>query len=201
MDRHDFDRDGQVDLMFTTIEVKFLRNNLYRKFQGFMGGSVNLYAEFFRMERGRYAARPNATRRIGLQHPGQHRGPGWVPLDLALRGGRHEDRITRERHRNSFNRPILLGDVTGDGRSDLLLGLDKRSIPGLRHHPDDLFRVYVGVPGPDLFSPQYEDVVVPVPTDDEYARLADLDKDGRQDILLHYPSTTDPSRLTILISR
>ena len=28
MDRHDFDRDGQVDLMFTTIEVGFLKNNL-----------------------------------------------------------------------------------------------------------------------------------------------------------------------------
>jgi len=38
MNRHDFDRDGQVDLMFTTIEVRFQRNNLYTRFRGGMGG-------------------------------------------------------------------------------------------------------------------------------------------------------------------
>ena len=86
MDRHDFDRDGQVDMMFKSIEVGFLKNNLYRRFRGFMGGEIKLDLEFYRMEGGLYADKPNATRRINLQYPGAHRGPGWVPLDLAARG-------------------------------------------------------------------------------------------------------------------
>ena len=34
MDRHDFDGDGQVDLMFTTIEVRFLESSLWKRIKG-----------------------------------------------------------------------------------------------------------------------------------------------------------------------
>ena len=211
MERHDFDRDGQVDLMFTTIEVKFLKSNLYTRFKGFMGGEIHLYLKFYRMEGGLYADRPNATRRINLQYPGAHRGPGWVPLDLALRGGKHESRNTQEEYLGAFNSILLIGDVTGDDRADLLVGWDRRSLPGLEFHPADLFKVYIGVPGPDLFSTQPMDVAVPMPDHGEYAWLVDLNKDGKQDILLHHPSccrgdihreaTTEPPRVTMLIAR
>ena len=211
MDRHDFDRDGQVDMMFTTIKVGFLKNNLYTRFRGSMGGEIKLDLEFYRMEGGLYPDQPNATHRINLQYPGAHRGPGWVPLELALRGGKHESRNTQEGYLRAFNSPLLIGDVTGDGRSDLLLAFDRRSLPGLRFHPDDLFKVYVGVPGPDLFSRLPEDVAVPMPDHGEYAWLVDLNKDGKQDILLHHPSccrgdmhreaTTEPPRVTMLIAR
>ena len=46
-----------------------------------------------------------------------------------------------------------------------------------------------------------QDVPVVVPNDEEYAWLVDLNKDGKQDILMHHPSTAEPHRVTILISR
>jgi hypothetical protein len=176
-----------------------------------MGGEIYLDLEFYRMEGGLYADKPNATHRIKLQFPGAHRGPGWVPLDIALRGGKHESRNTQKSYLRAFNSTLLIGDVTGDGRSDLLIGYDRRSLPGLRFQPDDLFKVYVGVPGPDVFSRRPEDVVVAMPNDGETAWLVDLNKDGKQDILLHYPdccrgdmhreATTEPDRVTMLIAR
>ena len=159
------------------------------------------------MEGGLYADTPNATHRINLQYPGAHRGPGWVPLDLALRGGKH----TQEGYLRAFNSILLIGDVTGDSRLDLLVGSDRRSLPGLEFHPVDLFKVYIGVPGPDLFSRLPKDVAVPMPDHGEYAWLVDLNKDGKQDILLHHPSccrgdmhreaTIEPPRVTMLIAR
>ena len=38
MDRHDFDGDGRVGLMFTTIETRFLESSLWKRIKGFMGG-------------------------------------------------------------------------------------------------------------------------------------------------------------------
>ncbi len=72
-------------------------------------------------------------------------------------------------------------------------------------------KVFVGVPGPGLFSEQPEDVVVPMRDHGEYVWLVDLNQDGKQDILLHHPSrcrgdihreaTTEPPRVTMLIAR
>ncbi len=125
MDRYDFDRDGQADLMFTTIEIKYLESSLWKRFKGFMGDDIWLDLEFYRMERGRYPDKPNATRRIALDGVPSHREPGWVPLDIVLRGATHERRKTQKSWPRAFNTTLLLGDATGDGLSDLLIG----------HHP------------------------------------------------------------------
>ncbi len=202
MDRHDFDRDGHVDLMVTTIETKFLEGSLWKKIKGLMGDDVWLDLEFYRNEGGVYPDTPNAVRKIALDGAPSHREPGWVPLDIVLQGGKHERRSTLENHVRAFNRTLLVGDVTGDGLSDLLI----ESTPHELH-------VYAGVAGPDLFTEEPQRIAIAVPNDEEYTWLFDLNKDGKQDLLLmHHPFTerdghgaptqqpgTEPHRVAVLI--
>ena len=203
MARHDFDGDGQVDLMLTTIQLGFLEGSLWKSLKGFMGDGIWLDLEFYRNEGGRYPDGPNAIRGLGLIGASDHRSPGWVPLDLVLRGGTHESRRTQRGWSRAFNKNLLIGDVTGDGRSDLLI---EETFRGL----DASF----GVPGPDLFARRPQVVAVVVPNDVEYTWLVDLNKDGKQDILMHDPFTlrdvhgtpklppgTEPHRVTMLIAR
>ena len=190
MDRHDFDRDGHVDLMFTTIDVAYLESSPWKRIKGFMGDDIWLDLEFYPLEGGRYPESPDATRRMQLDGHPSVREPGWVPLDIVLRGGAHQERKTQKRHLRAFNTTLLIGDVTGDGRSDLLIEETHRQL-----------LVFVGVPGPDLFARQPQRVAVAIPNDEEYTWLVDLNEDGKQDILMHHVSTTEPHRVTMLIAR
>ena len=203
MVRHDFDRDGQVDLMLTTIEVGYLESSLWKRWKGFWGDDIWLNLEFYRMEEGLYPDKPNAIRRRQLDGAPIPSEPGWVPLDIALRAGTHESRKTQEGGPRAFNRTLLIGDVTGDGRRDLLI-----------EETHEKLRVFVGVPGPDLFDRRPQNVAVALPNDEEYTWLVDLNKDGKQDILMHHPFTlrdahgaprrrpgTELHRVTMLIAR
>ena len=202
-DRHDLDRDGLAELMFTTIEAESLEGGIFKGLKGAMGDDTWLYLEFHRMRGGRFGDAPDAVRRVHLDGAPSHREPGWVPLDIVLRGGLHELRGTGNAYRRAFNRTLLVGDVTGDGRSDLLIETTPWAL--------DLFP---GVPGPQLFARDPETVGVEVPNDEEYVWLADLDRDGKQDIVMHHPFTlrdghggrirppgTEPHRVTLLIAR
>ena len=83
---------------------------------------------------------------------------------------------------------MLIGDVNGDALSDLLV----------QKGPEEL-RVYLGVPGPKLFARLPQKIKVAMPNE-EYTWLVDLNKDHKQDVLMHHPSTTKPHRVTILIA-
>jgi hypothetical protein len=126
-----------------------------------------------------------------------------VPLEIVLRGATHEGRRTQKIWPRAFDSTLHIGDVTGDGRADLISG----------SHPYRL-SVSLGVPGPDLLFQWHQDIVVDVPNDEEYVWLVDLNRDGKQDILMHHPfirrdahgapqrpAGTEPHRVTMLIAR
>ena len=203
MDQHNFDRDDRIGLMITTIDLEFLEGSLWKSIKGFMGDDIWLSLEFYQMEGGHYPSKPNTIRRLALDGVPSHREPGWVPLDIVLRGRTHERRNAQKSYPRAFNTTLLIGDVTGDGRLDLLLS----------DHPR-IMAVFVGVPGPEMFAQQPQEVAVAIPNDEEYTWLVDLNKDGVQDILMHHPFTqrdahgapirppgTEPHRVTMLIAQ
>jgi hypothetical protein len=130
-----------------------------------IGNSVPISLEFYRGENGTYPDEPTTIRRIRR----------FDPLDGLG---------------NVFFPAILLADVNGDGRSDLLIG----------YSPEEL-QVFLGVPGPDLLARQPIRVRVALPYDEGNIRLADLNKDHKPDLLVHHVSMTEPHRLTMLIAR
>ena len=84
---------------------------------------------------------------------------------------------------------VLFEDMNGDGLPELLV----------QHEQKELY-VFNGVPGPNLFAKEPQKVAVNMPYE-EYTWLIDLNKDGVQDIIMHHPSTTEPHRVTMLITQ
>ena len=102
VDRHDFDGDGQVDVVLTSFEPTIFSAARILIMSIFTGaGSFDL--EFFRMEDGRYGRRPAAVREIRPRSP----------------------RKTGER---TFWPAVLLGDVNGDGRSDAVIARNRKAL-------------------------------------------------------------------------
>ena len=130
-----------------------------------LGKSIAIDLEFYRMEDGTYPDKPTTRRKI---RPG---------LDLF-----ETDKV--------FFPVVLLGDVNGDRRSDLLVG----------KHWEEL-HVFPGIPGPKLFARKPQKVAIAMPNDERNARLVDLNKDNKKDLLIYYPSTTESNRVTLLIAQ
>ena len=123
-------------------------------------------AELFRMEDGAFPKK--ATIRSS------------VKSDLSIRDGRDA----------GFFPAVLVGDINGDGRADVLVGKNRNTL-----------HVYLGAPGPEHLARRPKVVPVVLPGDERNSWLANLNGDGKQDVLLHHPSSEKPHRVTMLIAR
>ena len=156
----DFDGDGQIDILFQNVQT-----GLVGMSRAMVGKSIAIDLEFYRMKDGISPDKPTTRR------------PVRPAIDIF------------EKERVLFP-VVLLGDVNGDGRSDLLVGKNWKEM-----------HVFLGIPGPDLFARKPQKVAVAMPNDERNARLVDLNKDNKKDLLVYYPSTTDPNRVALLIAR
>ena len=163
LEQHDFDHDGQIDMMFTTINPEIFKV-IGMIIDSLLTGSASRDIKFYRMEGGSYPDKPNATGKIKT-YPGKS---GEKAISASM----------------------LIGDVNGDRRLDLLLQNGRKEL-----------RVFLGVSGPDLFDRKPQKVAVATPNGEEYTWLVDFNKDSKQDVLMHHASSTEPHRVTILISR
>ena len=161
---HDFDGDGQKDVMVTKIKPGIFKS-IGMLIGAVLTKSVSLDMDFYRMEDGAYPEKQD--RRLKLR--------------TASMGDSGEQA--------ALFPPVLVGDFNGDGRSDLLMGWGR-----------DELRIYVGVEGSRLFERRPEKIAVDVPGED-YVWLCDLNKDGKDDIIMHHRSADEPNRVTLLIAR
>ena len=156
----DFDGDGNIDILFKDVQTGLMGMS-----RAMLGKSIAIDLEFYRMEDDSPPDKPTIKRKIRPD------------LDIF-----EKDRV--------FFPVVLLGDVNGDGRSDLLVGKNWEEL-----------HIFLGVPGPKLFARKPQKAAVAMPNDERNARLVDLNKDNKQDLLIHYPSTTNPHRVALLVAR
>lgn len=103
-------------------------------------------------------------------------------------------RIAPKSHWFSKNGPffpsVLIGDINGDRFLDLAVGYDWKEL-----------RIYEGIQGKTLFAKQAQKFRVNIPTNEQNARLVDLNLDGKKDILFHQASPSINQEITLLITK
>lgn len=160
----DFDRDGKVDVLLRDVNV-----GIGGMVRALVGNSVPLNLELYRMSNRHYPQTATLQRKIQRFAPFAGIGSVFFP-------------------------PVLVGDVTGDSRPDLLVGQNPKTL-----------LVYPGISGPEVFAADPVRLAVEMPSDERRTRLVDLDRDGTKDLLVvHGPTTRDPEaphRIVLLMFR
>ena len=156
----DFDGDGTTDLAMVSVNTGF--GGMAR---AMVAKSITVDVAFFRLSDGEYPPRPDARRKV--------RTP-LAPFDK----------------RGVLFPTVLVGDVNGDGRSDVL-AVERW----------DEWSVYLGTPGPNPLSTRPVKVAAAVPRDDRFANVRDLNGDGNEDVVIHHRSKAGANRVIVLLAR
>lgn len=127
-------------------------------------GSTSFDLGLYRMEGGRYPEKPNVTRKVKVE------------FDLSTG--------------TTFVPSVLVADITGDGRSDLIVQEGR-----------DALKIFVGVAGTSLFAKKAILVALTLPDKEDSVRLADLNRDHKMDILMHFQSSSRANHITLLIAK
>ena len=146
--QHDFDQDGEVDMMFTTLKLGIFRV-IGVLIDGILTGSVSRDLEIYRMKGGIYSDKPDATHEIEV-YPRSESGEkaaifpslligdvnGDKHLDLIIQKGRKELRVflgvsgpnlfTRKPKKVAVTLPnnekhTWLVDLNNDDKQDILM--------------------------------------------------------------------------------
>ena len=156
----DFDGNGEIDVMFS--DVKTAVTGMTR---AMVGKSIAIDLEFHRMKDGKYPDKPATKRKIRPK------------LDIF-------------ETKRVFFPAVLLGDVTGNGRMDLLVGKNWNEM-----------QVFLGIEAEHLFLNRPQKMKINMPEDERNIKLVNINKDNKKDILIYHRSNTEPHQLTLLISK
>jgi hypothetical protein len=156
----DVDGDQQLEIVFDRV-----RMGIGGMLRALVGQSISMDLEAYQMEGGVFPDQPNYSRKIRPEIESFSRRGPFFPL-------------------------VLVGDINGDGHSDLLVGKSWYSLD-----------VFVGVAGPALFATQSQSIAVQMPVDERNSWLLDWNKDDKKDLLIHQTSNDEPHRLTLLVAQ
>lgn len=85
---------------------------------------------------------------------------------------------------------VLLADIDGDGGDDLLV-----------QSGSDTLKIYLGGQGSQLFAKKSTDINVHLPNEPDLFELADLNADGKKDLILRHQNKSEPSKVVVMVSR